>query len=411
MDEIFIERIVKRKVDIKGMLLRVLAVVLTVLSLCTILFLGMLGLTLTIFFAYLTYLVLSLIHISIYSTLNELKNLNPDFISVTYGAGGKGVAKATTIDLCSYIKNELGTETIAHLSCLYNTKESIDRILDELDEKGVKNILALRGDVNPDFAIEKDFKYASDLTEYIRSKNRGFNVSGACYPEVHQEAANMIEDIQNLKKKVDSGADHLISQLFFDNQVFFDFQEKARIAGINVPIEAGIMPVTNKKQIERMAVSYTHLSGLIFTVVGAIVLYVVLTFVYKDTFSSQTLGSYIGAYVITYYINMSIVLAFAATYPEEQLMLYFIIPIKIKWFGVLYGAYILIDIYNAFSYARQIGTYVLAIITTVLIVMSLLNFILYFISLKKNGGAFSVAQACLLYTSTDYWFNISIKDN
>ena len=167
---------------------------------------------------------------TIYSTLNELKNLNPDFISVTYGAGGKGVANATTIDLCSYI-----------------TKESIDRILDELDEKGVKNILALRGDVNPDFAIEKDFKYASDLTEYIMSKNRGFNVSGACYPEVHQEAANMIEDIQNLKKKVDSGADHLISQLFFDDQVFFDFQEKARIAGINVPIEAGIMPVTNKK--------------------------------------------------------------------------------------------------------------------------------------------------------------------
>ena len=135
------------------------------------------------------------------------------------------------------------------------------------------------------------------------------------------------------------------------------------------------------------------ISGLIFTVVGAIVLYVVLTFVYKDTFSSQTLGSYIGAYVSTYYINMSIFLAFAATYPEEQLMLYFIIPIKIKWFGVLYGAYILIDIYNAFSYARQIGTYVLAIITTVLIVMSLLNFILYFISLKKNGGAFSAAQA------------------
>ena len=116
---------------------------------------------------------------TIYSTLNELKNLNPDFISVTYGAGGKGVANATTIDLCSYIKNELGTETIAHLSCLYNTKESIDRILDELDEKGVKNILALRGDVNPDFAIEKDFKYASDLTEYIMSKNRGFNISGA----------------------------------------------------------------------------------------------------------------------------------------------------------------------------------------------------------------------------------------
>ena len=102
---------------------------------------------------------------TIFSTLNELKNLNPDFISVTYGAGGKSVANATTIDLCSYIKNELGVETIAHLSCLYNTKDSIDRILDQLEEKGVKNILALRGDVNPDFAIEKDFKYASDFKE------------------------------------------------------------------------------------------------------------------------------------------------------------------------------------------------------------------------------------------------------
>lgn len=189
---------------------------------------------------------------SIYKTLEELKQLNPDFISVTYGAGGVGVANATTVDLCSKIKNEYGIETIAHLTCLYNTKEDIDRILEELKEKGIDNILALRGDVNPNFELKHDFRYASELTEYIMSKNMGFNVSGGCYPEVHQEAESMIADIKNLKKKIDAGADHLISQLFFDNNAFYDFIEKVRIAGIDVPIEAGIMPVTNKKQIERM---------------------------------------------------------------------------------------------------------------------------------------------------------------
>lgn len=189
---------------------------------------------------------------TIYNTLKELKQLNPDFISVTYGAGGIGVANATTVDLCSKIKNEYGIETIAHLTCLYNTKEDIDIILEELKEKGIDNILALRGDVNPNFELKHDFRYASELTEYIMSKNMGFNVSGGCYPEVHQEAESMIADIKNLKKKIDAGADHLISQLFFDNNAFYDFIEKVRIAGIDVPIEAGIMPVTNKKQIERM---------------------------------------------------------------------------------------------------------------------------------------------------------------
>lgn len=189
---------------------------------------------------------------TIYKTLEELKQLNPDFISVTYGAGGVGVANATTVDLCSKIKNEYGIETIAHLTCLYNTKEDIDRILEELREKGIDNILALRGDANPNFELKHDFRYASELTEYIMSKNMGFNVSGGCYPEVHQEAESMIADIKNLKKKIDAGADHLISQLFFDNNAFYDFIEKVRIAGIDVPIEAGIMPVTNKKQIERM---------------------------------------------------------------------------------------------------------------------------------------------------------------
>lgn len=189
---------------------------------------------------------------TIYNTLEELKELNPDFISVTYGAGGVGVANATTVDLCSKLKNEYGIETIAHLTCLYNTKEEVDKILNQLKEKGIDNILALRGDMNPNFELKKDFRYASDLTEYIMSKNMGFHISGGCYPEVHQEADSMISDIKNLKKKVDAGADHLISQLFFDNHAYYDFIDKVRIAGIDVPVEAGIMPVTNKKQIERM---------------------------------------------------------------------------------------------------------------------------------------------------------------
>ena len=189
---------------------------------------------------------------TIYQTLEQLTDLKPDFISVTYGAGGSGVANANTIDLCNHIKNHLGIETIAHLSCLYNTKESIDEILDRLKAYGVENILALRGDVNPDYETMHDFSYASDLTAYIMSKQMNFHVSGACYPEVHQEAPDMRTDIMNLKHKVEAGADHLISQLFFDNHAFYDFLEKVRIAGIDVPIEAGIMPVTNKKQIERM---------------------------------------------------------------------------------------------------------------------------------------------------------------
>ncbi len=189
---------------------------------------------------------------TIYETLKDLKELNPDFISVTYGAGGSGLNGVSTVDLCSLIKNEYGIDTIAHLSCLYNTKESVDKVLDELYSNGVKNILALRGDVNPDVEICHDFKYASDLTEYIMSKDMGFEITGACYPEVHQEAEDLKTDVSNLKKKVDAGATHLISQLFFDNSSFYEFMEEARNAGIEVPVEAGIMPVTNKSQIERM---------------------------------------------------------------------------------------------------------------------------------------------------------------
>ncbi len=187
---------------------------------------------------------------TIYSTLEQLSDLHPAFISVTYGAGGTA-AGCSTRELCTFIKENCGTEAIAHLTCVNSTKADVDRIIKEFEEYGIENVLALRGDINPNFPPKEDFKHASDLISYMKARS-SLNFSGACYPEGHAEAANIVEDIRNLKIKVDAGAEHLISQLFFDNSHFYDFVEKARIAGINVPIEAGIMPCTNAKQIQRM---------------------------------------------------------------------------------------------------------------------------------------------------------------
>ena len=187
---------------------------------------------------------------TVYSTLEQLSDLHPDFISVTYGAGGTA-AGCSTREIVSLIKEKYKTESIAHLTCVNSTKADIDRIIKEFEEYGVDNVLALRGDINPDIPPKNDFKHASDLIEYMKARSN-LNFSGACYPEGHAESANSVEDIRNLKKKVDAGAEHLISQLFFDNTYFYEFLEKARIAGINVPIEAGIMPCVNAKQIQRM---------------------------------------------------------------------------------------------------------------------------------------------------------------
>ena len=187
---------------------------------------------------------------TIYRTLDELKSLSPDFISVTYGAAGSS-ADDITAKIAGYIKGNLNIESVAHLTCVNNTKEDILSTLHVFREHGIENILALRGDINPDAQPKKDFQYASDLVEFIH-KNGDFHISGACYPEAHIESQNAAADIINLRKKVDAGATHLISQLFFDNSLFYNFIEKTKIAGINVPIEAGIMPVVNKKQIERM---------------------------------------------------------------------------------------------------------------------------------------------------------------
>lgn len=188
---------------------------------------------------------------TIYKTLDGLKSIKPDFISVTYGAGGNR-ADLTTFEICKIIKEKYHLEALAHLTCVNSTREDIDFILKKLNENNIENILALRGDIKEGVKPKEDFKYASDLVEYIKSSGYDFSVSGACYPEVHIDAESSVSDILALKRKVDLGANHLVSQLFFDNNAFYSFIEKVRIAGINVPIEAGIMPVVNIKQIERM---------------------------------------------------------------------------------------------------------------------------------------------------------------
>ncbi len=186
----------------------------------------------------------------VYKMLDELKGLSPDFISVTFSAGGSGNGELSC-DIASKIKEGNHVEPMIHLPCINYSKDEISDVLTELDKRGIENILALRGDINPDIEPKRNFEHASDLITFIKSKG-DYDIAGACYPEGHIESRNMVEDVLNLKKKVDAGADHLITQLFFDNDAFYRFREKTAIAGINVPIEAGIMPVVRKNQIERM---------------------------------------------------------------------------------------------------------------------------------------------------------------
>jgi methylenetetrahydrofolate reductase (NADPH) len=195
---------------------------------------------------------------SLSAALLQLKNIRPDFISVTYGAGGNA-ADSTTEDLAALCKQQCGIEPVAHLTCVNNDKQEIDAILERFRSKGIENILALRGDINPSVPPKNDFRYASDLIAYIAEKG-GFNIAAACYPEVHPEAVSEEEDLENLKRKVDCGASLLISQLFFDNEIFYRFLDKVRAKGIHAPIEAGIMPVVNSKQIKRIV----ELSGATF---------------------------------------------------------------------------------------------------------------------------------------------------
>lgn len=184
--------------------------------------------------------------------LEQLARLEPDFVSVTYGAGGS--TKTSTFELLGRIKRELGIEPLAHLTCTGAPKEELERLVDELGELGVENILALRGDppkgTDQFEAVEGGLSYASELVSLIRSRG-DFCVGAACYPEVHPEAADAASDLEHLRHKVSCGVDFLVTQLFFDNEQFFDFERRARAVGIDVPILPGIMPVSNVAQVER----------------------------------------------------------------------------------------------------------------------------------------------------------------
>ena len=187
---------------------------------------------------------------SIDETLKILCELEPDFISVTFGAGGSANG-SRTIELASKIKKEYHVEPLVHMTCLGYDRKEIDSFCAALEEAGLENILALRGDRNPQFPEKKDFPHASDLTEYLKKKGN-FCIAGACYPECHTESEGKISDIANTKRKVEAGDEFLITQLFFENEFFYSFVEDCRIAGIQAPISAGIMPVINTAQIERM---------------------------------------------------------------------------------------------------------------------------------------------------------------
>lgn len=186
---------------------------------------------------------------SIYETLDRLIELKPESISVTYGAAGNDTSKRT-FDIAGKIKDK-GVDSVAHLISIGLTKEELRKKLKILKKKNVTNILALRGDI-PELPYKKgDFDHASDLVKAIKEEG-DFKVYAAAYPEGHIDSENLVKDIKNLKKKVDEGVDGLITQLFFDNEDFYRFKDMCDLAGINVPIHAGIMPVVNKKQIEKM---------------------------------------------------------------------------------------------------------------------------------------------------------------
>jgi len=184
------------------------------------------------------------------ATLEVLSELEPDFISVTFGAGGSSNCNRT-IELARKIKYEYRIEPVVHLTCLHYDKKEIDEFAKVLKDEGIENILALRGDANPNVPAKKDFKHSSDLISYLKDRN-DFCFLGACYPECHPESSGVVSEIKGLKKKVEAGAEVLLSQLFFDNEIFYRFHDECRIADIDIPVIPGVMPVINASQIKRM---------------------------------------------------------------------------------------------------------------------------------------------------------------
>ena len=189
----------------------------------------------------------------LFETVEALKPLEPDYVSVTYGAGG--ATRDGTVEIAERIKRDHGLEVMAHLSCVGETRDGLGEILDRFAAIGIDNVLALRGDPprgESDFTPPEDgLSSATELTEFITS-NHGFTIGGACFPEVHPEAEDLASDLAYLKTKVDAGAGFLITQLFFDNTAYFDFVASAREVGIDVPIIPGVIPITSFGQVARI---------------------------------------------------------------------------------------------------------------------------------------------------------------
>ncbi len=189
---------------------------------------------------------------SVKAATEEIANLSPSFMSVTYGAGG-GTSRYT-LEIAENLKKNNGVTTLEHLSCISSTKETVTKRIAEIKAAGIENVMALRGDIpdsmkNDDRSLW-DYRYAVDLVRELKASG-DFCVGGACYPEIHPESTNQSEDIKYLKEKVDAGCDFLTTQMFFDNNLFYNFLFKIREAGITVPVIAGIMPITAANQLER----------------------------------------------------------------------------------------------------------------------------------------------------------------
>lgn len=179
----------------------------------------------------------------------EIARLSPDFMSVTYGAGG-GTSRYT-VDIASVLNNEYHVPALAHLTCVSSTRQQVHHVLTELKERGIENVLALRGDIPKDKKVAHDYRYASELIREIK-KSGDFCIGAACYPEGHVDSANKTADIGYLKEKVEAGCDFVTTQMFFDNNILYNYLYRIREKGVMVPVVAGIMPVTNVSQIKRI---------------------------------------------------------------------------------------------------------------------------------------------------------------
>ena len=198
---------------------------------------------------------------SVKTATEEIAKLKPAFMSVTYGAGG-GTSKYT-LDIAKNIKDKYDVSSLAHLTCVSSTKETVRQRIEDMKNAGIKNVMALRGDIPEEMLGEDrtrwDYRYAIDLVRELKESDADFCIGGACYPEIHPESFNQKDDIKYLKEKVDAGCEFLTTQMFFDNNLLYNFLYKIREAGITVPVVAGIMPITNANQVARaISLSGSH---------------------------------------------------------------------------------------------------------------------------------------------------------